>query len=146
MTAIILCAALALLVGSWLLFRRRESHLSAALLAALLLSLGAIIGSALGQAKPVWLAFELQGRQVEVLAAWPEEPRAIYLMVRAEDGEPETIRLPWNEGAAAEAQRLLQAASDDGNVVTMRAGDGNQADPQFRLALPAPLPAKDTGQ
>jgi len=92
-------AAVALIIGGFMLWRRPISYGSCVLFLLLMLSVAGLAMSSLGLPKPLWIEPGMPEKAV-VLGYALEEPRSIVLMI-AMPGGPKLYRMPWDEQAAA---------------------------------------------
>ncbi len=94
----------------------------------------------LGQPKPLSLEFDVSGSQV--IAFYPDEPKAIYLWV-LRDGVPKTLVLPWSndEAQSVQDQFRLMLMGEAGDVVM--SGDPGEGQTVTKTLPPRPLPPKD---
>jgi hypothetical protein len=142
-------AAIAVIVGAFLLWRRGPiSYASCALFAVLLVSMAGISWASLGLPKPLWAEYPLPEKAV-VLGYALEEPRAINLLLGMPDG-PRLYRLPWDEKQAAgltdaagkakaqHAPLMMTMSAIEGSGKPGASGTKDTEKPQF---YPQPRPA-----
>ena len=101
----------------------------------------------LGRPKPLHLEFAADVlAEATVVATELQEPDAIYLWLRFEDGaEPRAYALPWSLETARDLQEMMQAAEQRGTSVRVRQEYANSLDtnePLFYVAPQTALPPK----
>ncbi len=111
-------------------------------LCALAMCIVAVITSE-GMPRPRWTFLSPPAHAV-VVASRLQEPTAIYLwLLQPGSSVPVAVRLPWNEGLAAQLQQATQDAAGMHGLPSMTTAHGK---PMFGAGKIAPLPVKENGQ
>lgn len=145
-------AALAVLVGGWLLWHSsRHSYVTCGLFALLLIAAGGLGLTSLGNPKPMALQWPRLGK-VTVAAYVLDEPNAIYLWLVTDGSAPQAFVLPWSTPTADALNSAGEQAKAQGTAVMMQMpgqaieGTPSTERPMFYAAPQPPLPLKASPQ
>lgn len=132
---------------SWLaIWSRRADRMRHAAIGLFLLGLPVLAGAALESlswSRPLWAMWNLSGDH-RILGAKMIEGEAIYAYVDT-DGEPRSIRLPWDNKTAERLQELFDDPANQGQAMMNFEFSWDIERPPNFFPLPQPpaLPPKD---